>query len=354
MNRRRGRNLFLVWVPVLALFFISWADFARAALSNPVSKETVPLRIFYYREGKKARDSFFSNHKSIDVLAPQAYGVTRDGLLEGSVNEDILKFTRANGIKVMPLLVNKSFSTTTAARFLNNASMQDGLIDILIREARSKGYWGWQLDFEQMDAFLFRDSYSYFVERAYRAFKNQGLVLSVAVVAQNSPDPKFYPRNLWQRVIGVYDYGALAKNSDFISIMTYDDPFSKGPVSGLPWVKGVLSYALNYIPPDKISLGVPFYYWEWDDARQKLIEIGGYRGMLETVSALKKVEKSFSPKEQVAFMRYKRNGRSFTLWHENEKSMREKIKLVGQYGLHGFSAWALGLENPEVYKAFSR
>ena len=55
----------------------------------------------------------------------------------------------------------------------------------------------------------------------------------------------------------------LAKAADFISLMTYDDPNSVGPVASLPFVNSVLAYVKDKIPPEKLSLGIPLYNWGW-------------------------------------------------------------------------------------------
>jgi spore germination protein YaaH len=67
--------------------------------------------------------------------------------------------------------------------------------------------------------------------------QKNNLKLSVAVIAQVSENPDDYPNNLWQRIIGVYDYSRLSFSSDFISIMSYDDPNSIGPVAGYAWLR---------------------------------------------------------------------------------------------------------------------
>ena len=220
---------------------------------------------------------------------------------------------------------------------------------MLIAEAQKQGYWGWQVDFEGMDA-SYRDRYSAFIQRMSMAMKNAGLELSVAVVAQISDKPSDYPNNLWNRVIGVYDYGALASSTDFVSVMSYDDPGSKGPVARYPWLKQVIQYSLQSIPANKLSLGIPFYYWKWNDNTQKLVDIGGNSG-IQTALKKKGAFTGFSTLDQVPFIEYFVKKVPYTVWYENGESIQKKLDLVDQYGLQGFSAWALGLETASVFNA---
>ena len=313
---------------------------------NSKTKTQRYLRIFYYREGKDARASLFAHPHAIDVLAPQSYSFDSNGALHGGVESDILTFAKGHDIKVMPLVTNKNFSKDALA-ILDNPKEQEGAIKALIDEGQKQKFWGWQFDLEGMDA-SYRDRYSQFIQQASRELRQNDLVASVAVVAQISSDPNDYPRDLWRRIIGVYDYAALAKESDFISVMSYDNPDSKGPIAGYAWVKRVIDHSLQFIPKEKLSLGIPFYYWKWDDARGKLVGIGGYEGIANTLK-IHHPALEYSIKEQSPFIRYTVKGKHYTLWYENARSIKKKLELISSYHLYGFSAWVLGAEVPNVY-----
>lgn len=304
-------------------------------------------RLFYFREGPLARKSFFANPKSIDIFAPQNYMVDSNNFLVGSVKPDLLKFAKKNKIKVMPLLTNGAFHATTSRNFLDDKIKQEILINNLVLEAKNFGYIGWQIDFEQMEL-DYRDRFSEFVERAYKVLKENNLKLSVAVIAQVSENPSDYPKNLWQRIIGVYDYARLGKSTDFISIMSYDDPNSSGPVAGYAWLQEVIDFSLTKVPKEKLSLGLAFYYWQWRNVDGKRVGIGGNEGISNVIKKYK-VEYYYDTVEQAPYFNYWKGGKSYTIWYENAKSIKQKIALVKEHGLGGISAWALGLELPSVY-----
>lgn len=330
------------------IFFILFVATLCLNTSDFVHAETFQYeRLFYYREGPLARKSFFANPKSIDVFAPQTYSTDENGILTGEVKPDLLEFAKINNIQVVPLLTNGSFSQTMGHSLLDNKQSQDALITSLITEAQTYGYVGWQIDFEQMEL-SYRDKFSEFIERMYVKFKENNIQLSVAVIAQISENPEDYPKNLWQRIIGVYDYARLAKSTDFISIMSYDDPNSKGPVTGYQWLQKVIDHSLKYIPKEKLSLGLGLYYWQWRESDGKRIGIGGNEGI---DLAIKKhwVTYKYSTIEQAPYMSYWSYAKKYTIWYENAKSIKQKISLIKKYQLRGFSAWALGLELPSVH-----
>lgn len=313
------------------------------------AKASAILKIFYFKDNQEARASLFGHPSSINVLAPQAYSINDSGSLSGSIDPAILTFAEKHKIKIMPLVTNKSFSPATAEAIFEDSAKQDLAINALVLEAEQKKYWGWQLDFEGMPA-SDREAYSAFVKKVGTAFKAHGLVLSVAVVAQISDNPADYPKDLWARVIGVYDYGALAAGADFVSVMSYDDPDSKGPIAPYPWLKKIIIHSLKYIPAQKLSLGLPLYYWKWNTDSGKLISVGGYLGIQNTLKK-RKVLAGYSAANGAPYLKYSVRKNHYLLWYENGKSIAQKIGLIKKYKLQGFSAWLLGLETPSVYSA---
>ncbi len=307
-------------------------------------------RIFYFRDGENARQSLYNHYQSIDILAPQFYAFNSSGALESKLNTDVISFALAHGVKVMPLITNKAFSKK-ALTILDDKVAVSSAITSLISEAKNRGYMGYQIDFEQMDL-SYKDKFSSFVERLHQALHDSGLILSVAVVAKTTDDPSAYKKDLYQNLIGAYDYTALSASSDFVSVMSYDDPGSKGPVTRFSWLQDVLGYSLRHIPREKISLGIPLYYWKWNDDTSKLVGIGGYEG-LRTAFSRPGVALGHSPVERSAFLRYIDKSHTYTVWYEDGESIKDKINLIKQNNLNGFSAWALGLEVPDVFTAFN-
>jgi spore germination protein YaaH len=317
---------------------------AEAATKTVAYKYT---KIFYYIDGDLAFQSLSTYPSSIDVVAPQSYSLDSTGNLKGSVDEKVLTFSKNHKIKVMPLVTNGKFSEAEYKAILNDTSIQDKAINALVTEGKKFGYWGWQIDFEGMD-FSYRDKYSAFIKKAYDVMKQNNLVFSVAVIAKISDNPEDYPNDLWQKTIGVYDYATLTDNSDFISLMSYDDPNSIGPIVEYSWLKQVLSYSIKFVPHEKLSLGIPLYYWQWNNISGEKIGAGGREGIYNVFNK-HKVVVSYSVKQEAPYLTYWSHTKQYIIWYENARSLKKKVNLIKQYKLNGFSAWALGLELPSIY-----
>ena len=83
------------------------------------------------------------------------------------------------------------------------------------------------------------------------------------------------------------------------------------------------------------------------------MDIGGYAGIQNTLKR-PHIIMGYDKLEQAPFIKYTVNKIPYTLWYENGVSVTQKINLIKQYGLYGFSAWALGLETPSTYTALKK
>jgi spore germination protein YaaH len=311
-----------------------------------------PIRLFYYTDNATAKKSFLKHAWDVDIFAPQVYELNADGTLSGTLDPDLIAHAKKNKAHIMPLVTNEKFSATSHKDLLDDPALQNKALGAMVTEAKNHGYYGWQFDFEQMTA-DHRDQYSAFIARAAETFHAAGLKVSVAVIAKVSDDPNDYPNNLWQKLIGVYDYDALAKSADFISLMSYDDPTSKGPAVQWSWLNKVLDYSLLHVPAQKLSMGVALYYWARDTSTKKLIGIGGNE-TIDRIFAKRKVVVTYDDVNRMPVLHYTADGVLYSLWYENARSINEKLALMKKYKLHGFSAWTLGLEVPSVWSAVKR
>jgi spore germination protein YaaH len=76
-------------------------------------------------------------------------------------------------------------------------------------------------------------------KKTYQKLQAENLQFSVAVVVRSTD---YDPTSKNQDWSSAYDYKNLAKNSDFLTLMTYDDHKSGGPTASLPYVNRILNY----------------------------------------------------------------------------------------------------------------
>lgn len=309
-------------------------------------------KIFYMSQTKEKQGilSLKKNADKIDILAPQFYAVNSKLKLAGGLDANLKNVIAQNKVKVMPLVANAGFKQSVIHNLLLSPTAQDAIIKSLLDTAKKEKYIGWQFDFENI-SYLDKDLYSAFVEKTATALHKNGLILSVAAVSRSVDYENTDAFKNWG---GVFDYERLAKAVDFISLMTYDDPNSVGPVASEPFINKVLAYVKGKIPPEKLSLGIPLYNWGWSVNPFKKISAGGtYDGLLYIRSNFRH-DLGFDEVLGASWLTYFWNNKQYQVWYQDKKSFENKLDVIKQNNFRGFSAWVMGVEDPEIWSALSK
>jgi spore germination protein len=320
-------------------------------------------RIFYYVDREDSYRSLVAHIDQITVLGPQVYTVDSLGLVYGSLDRRVIELARARGVKVMPLVVNEGFNQPALRRLLADTAARSRSIASLVELCRRNGYWGIQFDVENVNI-QDRDRFTAWFTDAARALHAGGFTISAAIVHQTDdlPGPTGYHRFLadsWR----TFDLAALGKVADFLSVMSYDQHTRRtppGPVAGMPWVRAVTDHFLRYVPPDKLSLGIPLYgdYWSArgdaspDRVRTSANSVSWFwgSGLAERNGATVKWDEV----QQVPYATLDVGGTFEWLYLENARSFSAKVALMREKKLRGFSAWVLGPEDPSIWEAIGR
>ncbi|MFA6190412.1 MAG: glycosyl hydrolase family 18 protein [Candidatus Staskawiczbacteria bacterium] len=328
---------------ILILFFVLFAiPFSGLAREN-----------IFYMSNLKEKEGIISLEKNadkIDIIAPQFYGVSSSLKLEGGLDDNLKKTiqqaqVKNKNLKVMPLVANAGFKQSVIHNLLKSPKAQDKIIKSLVDIAKKEKYIGWQFDFENI-SYKDKDLYSAFVEKTAKAFHKNNLILSVAVVSRYVDYENTVAFKNWS---GVFDYARLAEAVDFISLMTYDDPSSIGPVASLPFINNVLAYVKNKIPSHKLSFGIPLYYWGWSTDPFKKITASGSYSRLSGIMNNFQHSKGYDASLGASWLTYFWQDRQYKLWYQDKQSFQNKLDITKQNNFRGFSAWVLGVEDPEIW-----
>jgi len=318
-------------------------------------------RLFYYVDREDAYRSLAEHIDQITVLGPQSYTVDSLGTFFGGVDARVLRLAREHHVKVMPLFVNEGFNQPALRRLLADTAAQRRSIESMVVACKRNSYWGMQFDVENINE-LDRDRFTKWFTDASVALHAAGFAISIAVVhrTDDAVGPTAYHRFLQESWRGGYDLAAIGRAADFVSMMSYDQHTRRtppGPVAGLSWVRDNVDYFLQYVPAAKLSLGIPLYGQHWFARADPSIP-EQVRSWSETVSwrwGTHLAERAAAPMrweetDQVPFAYYPNGGVYEWLFLENARSFAEKLALMKEKKLRGFSAWVLGPEDPDIWK----
>jgi len=307
-------------------------------------------------ESKNLTKKLSKHKQAIDTIISQAYQVDQHGAIWGSLNLSVEKWCQHNNKKLMAMVTNQGYSAKKLHAFLASPHKQQRAINGLITACNHHKLYGIQIDFEHVgieDESLF----TRFYQKLSTAMHKQGFALSVAIFpATQKIQPTGYSMTLSNNWSGGYDYSALGKASDFVTLMAYDQHVAlttPGPVAGLPWVKAIIDYAAKSIPKDKLSLGIPTYsnYWSVNKSGGNYKAIGKQISFSLANSILEKFNTPthWSKKQQVPYAIFSNNFLNEYLFIEDARSFEQKMQLVEKYHLRGFSVWRLGTEDPGIW-----
>ena len=324
----------------------------------PAQADSANENIFYMSHSKEdvGIKSLETNAGEIDILAPQFYGVSDKLQLVGSLDSQLKKVIShlpaqaGKKIKVMPLLSNAGFKQSVIHNLLISPKAQDTIIKGLVDIAKKDNYIGWQFDFENI-SYLDKDLYSAFIEKTAAALHKNNLILSVAAITRNCD---YENTDVFKNWSGAFDYARIAKAVDFISLMTYDDPNSTGPVASLPFVNSVLNYVKDKIPAGKLSLGIPLYYWGWSTTPSEKINSSGTYSRLSQIMSNFQCSSGFDADLSAPWVSYFFQNKQYKIWYQNEQSFNARLGIIKQNNFRGFSAWVLGVEDPGIWSVLNK
>ena len=248
------------------------------------------------------------------------------------------------GYKVWALVSN-SFNPDMTKVFLTDESAQDRTVRQLLMYTALYDLDGINIDFENVydDD---RDRLTAFVARLADKLKEQRVVVSIdATVPSGVP--------MWSNC---YDRAALANLVDYYMVMTYDEHWRTSPVAGsvasIGWVERGIVNTMQYVPKEKLLMGVPFYTREWRESDSGRVR-SSTMWMADVENRVAQYGLTPQWMEDVGqhYIEYGDGNYRYRVWIEDAKSLELKADLVKKYELAGVAAWRKGFEKPGIWDA---
>lgn len=307
-------------------------------------KGKVSLVWDYYSEYVSAPNREGETIFGVNVVSPSFFILERLGKGEivdnaKSGGENYVAWAKKQGYKVWAMFSNDSMIETTH-EILNDYKLREKTIENILKLAVKYQVDGINLDFENMYE-EDKDLFTRFVIELYPRLHEYGMNLSVDVTAPDGSPT-------WSLCFDRYD---ISKNCDYIVFMAYDQFNEKkaGPNAGYDWVKVNLDKFLRDIDSSKIVLGIPLYSrtWKNPDADQSVPYVVNMNDIESVLPSNAQITWDENLKQDVA--NYTKNGSSYRMWIDDEKSITEKLNLVLEKELAGVAFWEKDRELEEIW-----
>ncbi|MEO6046887.1 MAG: glycosyl hydrolase family 18 protein, partial [Candidatus Kapaibacterium sp.] len=229
------------------------------------------------------------------------------------------------------------------------------LIDSLVALVRLRDADGVNIDFEGVPASQ-RAAVTAFM-RNLAARLHADVPSSVLSIALPSVD--------WDNV---YDVAAMAPYVDLFIIMGYDYHWGgapdAGPVApknnGTLWTpydvtRSVNAYLKRGIPAARLSLGVPYYGYDWPtaDSTPGAATLGGGESVVYSTAKRNAATygRRWDPQSSTPYYIYRKDSVWRQCWYDDSVSLRAKYDLVMMKNLAGIGIWALSYDgsSPDLW-----
>ncbi len=282
------------------------------------------------------------NEENIESLSGHA-GILGSISVFGDVpSPEFFAFCRERGIETYRLVGGEgtAFDTPEHAR----ATTAEYL-----RQCEETGYGGIDLDFEHFGGEC-RDSYAEFMRQSAAALHQAGKRLSICVAG--------FPRSQYPQPPAehFYDPKVIGDECDEVRVMGYDMCFAPhgwvGATSTWPWAREVMQFWLEYVPREKLIMGLPAYGNDFDTRP------GSGNGKQtdydspEAVPGAHNVEVMWLRYERIHAYRYlDAADHPRILYASDRDSTAAHLETVDELDVRGISFWHYGSMTPGIWQA---
>lgn len=307
-----------------------------------------------------------ANTKGLTTLSPTWFSVKdTKGNITSIASSEYVNYAHQSNIEVWGLVRNfdplnqEGIKTSEETHeLLSRTSSRENLTNQLVSEALQVGLDGINVDFETV-AEKTGEHYIQFIRELSVKCRKNGIVLSV-----DNYVPKGYNAHYHRKEQGIV--------ADYVIIMGYDEHFAgsyeSGSVASIGYVKEGIQETLKDVPASKVINAMPLYTRLWKEvpkteaelSEQAGTEAGKYSTKVtsETVS-MKRTDKvleqfgaeaKWDSKIGQNYAQWEKDGATYKIWLEDEKSIEEKLKVMKANKLAGTAVWKLGFESQGLWE----
>ena len=297
--------------------------------------------VISFKESNEFMPGMLVGTKAINVLAPTWFTLdSEDGDIDNKASRDYIKTAHDNGMQVWGVLDNfQNHDGRLYTQFLETYAGRQKVIKTVVEEALKYGIEGINVDIEGLTEAEGPD-FVEFVREIGIACRNAGLFISVN---------NYVPYNFND----FYDLEEQARYADYVILMGYDEHFAgseeAGSVASIGYVEYGIQEMLKEVPADRLINAIPFYTRGWETKKGKVSS-----QMLDMVEAKAFMAEHDMKKEwnSTAGQYYaeKQSGDTlYQIWLEDKRSVKCKLDVMEENGIHGLAVWRLGLETNDVW-----
>lgn len=330
-------------------------EIARERVTHIASRDVVAA--FYAPWQTTGLNSLEANAAHLTHLMPAWLRLSRNG---GNVdytdwnptvvpnNLKVIEIARQFGVAVYPVFSNAQdgvFDATRAHALLTDAAAQERVAGEIASFLVANHLQGINVDFENLQ----RDDYprlQIFLLLLRATLAPQHLAVSIDV----------------EPAVQALDWRIVSDRADLVLVMAYNEHAgysAPGPISSMPFYQRALARAIAEIDRSKLVMGLANYGYDWREAGDG--SAVSYQQALFTAEATRGENRGdqelvdFDPAALNPTFNYvDTEGQTHEVWLLDGVTAANQWSLAQRAGVRGAALWALGLEDPSIWRFISR
>ncbi len=313
--------------------------------TRDVSKEIINLTWDY--TNRKVQDT-----KGIDVIpginiiSPTWFSIMDNkGNILDKGNIEYVKKYRELGYEIWPL-INNNFDPDLTHELLSKSSTRKKLVMDILNIYKEYGFQGINIDFENVHLKT-KDLLTQFLRELYPVFKEAGINVSMDVTGISTSEN-------WSLC---YDRKRLSEAVDYLILMAYDQHWASSPIAGsvaqYSWVERSILGVLEYIPNNKLVLGVPFYTRLWIEKEGELSSQALSMEKANKFILENNIDLVWDDNSLQYYGELEKDNIIYKIWLEDGKSLEKKASLIHKYELAGIASWRKGFETADIWNSIA-
>ncbi len=252
-----------------------------------------------------------------------------------------------------------------------DAGLREKHADKVVKMLTQYNFTGVDLDYEGKDI-ADRDNFSLFLQTLHEKLKAApAKTLSCTIEARTQDEPPVGFTGV-RAMSWANDFAALNNFCDSITLMAYDQVFQiqrakvfedrsltlSAPNAENAWVEKNIEYALRFIAPEKLILGVSTYGWEFrvekiaEGYRYSRVRSLSYPTAIELANSVGAVPARTTGGE-LAFT-YQATDGQYLVTVDDAQAVSDKIALAKKFKIKGISLFKLdGLTDPKLFEVLA-
>jgi len=306
-------------------------------------KIKLPVRAgFYVNWDVQATYSLRKNIDKLNMVVPEWFFVADTGD-EIAINIDSagLDIMRKRQVAIIPMIsnfFNQKWNGNNVHRILTSEKRRTTFIKSVVKTLDHYHFQGVNVDFEELvennDEYLIL-----FMTELYNNLHAKGYLVTQDISPFNED----------------YNVGELAKVSDFLFLMGYDQHNANslpGPIGAMKWVEQALDEICEKTKSEKVILCIPAFGYDWPV---------GYHG--EDLTYEEAITRASENEEPIV---YDNDNYNLSFTYQDDKNIKHVvwftdactdfniIRASEDFGTSGVAIWRLGSEDNRIWRFYDR